>query len=640
MDMIILQGHNLSRLFGGDVLFNNFTLQIQNTSRIALVGRNGSGKSTLLKILAGIETASSGEISKTKDLRVGYLDQYSAVDTNNSIWDEMLLVFKDTIAAHEKIAQLTTQLADEKVLHDEERYATVLKQYETLQHELEQNDGYRYEADIKSMLAGFGFGDMDYSRSISELSGGQKTRLAMAKILLEKHDLLILDEPTNHLDIETLNWLENYLSHYKGALLIVSHDRFFLDKVTNEVYEISHRKLHHYKGNYTYYLEEKERRLEQLEKAYEQQQATIQKMEDFIAKNIVRATTTKRAQSRRKQLEKMERLEKPQGDEKSANFQFSSEKTSGHVVLQTENLAIGYDIPLSQNITLDIRKQQAIALVGPNGIGKTTLLKTLVNNLPALSGKIHLGTNVSIGYYDQEQRLLTPHKTVLNEVWDDFSTTNEQDIRSLLGSFLFSGDDVLKPISALSGGERARVLLSKLALRHDNFLILDEPTNHLDLDSKEVLENALIHFDGTILFVSHDRYFINRVATTIVELSEMGTTLYAGDYDYYLEKKAETLIPTQPSQSEKTAPPKTAYAQSKDTQRKKRQIERTIERLENELAELEKFINDKTALLNTITSDYEQAYAIQQEIDTHTASYDLLLAQWEEANLQLEVFGE
>lgn len=638
--MIILQGHNLSRLFGGDVLFDNFTLHIQNTSRIALVGRNGSGKSTLLKILAGIESASSGEISKTKDLRIGYLDQHSAVNTANSIWEEMLSVFQDTIALHDKIMQLTTQLSDENILNDEETYTSVLKQYETLQHELEEMDGYRYEADIKSMLAGFGFSDMDYARSISELSGGQKTRLAMAKILLEKHDLLILDEPTNHLDIDTLNWLENYLVHYKGALLIVSHDRFFLDKVTNEVYEISHRKLHHYKGNYTYYLEEKERRLETLEKAYEQQQATIQKMENFIAKNIVRATTTKRAQSRRKQLEKMDRLEKPQGDEKSANFHFSCEKTSGHVVLQTKNLAVGYNKPLSQNITLDIRKQQAIALVGPNGIGKTTLLKTLVNKLPALSGSIHLGTNVSIGYYDQEQRLLTPHKTVLNEVWDDFPTTNEQDIRSLLGSFLFSGDDVLKPISTLSGGERARVLLSKLALRHNNFLILDEPTNHLDLDSKEVLENALIHFDGTILFVSHDRYFINRVATAIVELSEMGIALYAGDYDYYLEKKAETLVTTQVCQEDPTPPSKTAYEQSKDVQRQKRQIERTIVQLEKELSELEKKTKEKTAVLNVITSDYEKAYAIQQEIDKISEDYELLLAQWEEANLQLEALGE
>lgn len=638
--MIILQGHNLSRLFGGDVLFDNFTIQIQSTSRIALVGRNGSGKSTLLKILSGIEKPSNGEISKIKDLRIGYLDQHSAINTSNSIWDEMLSVFQNTIALHKKIEQLTIQLSDENVLNNKTVYTSILKQYEMLQHELEETDGYRYEADIKSMLTGFGFGDMDYSRSIRELSGGQKTRLAMAKILLEKHDLLILDEPTNHLDIETLNWLENYLTHYRGALLIVSHDRFFLDKVTNEVYEISHKKLHHYKGNYTYYLEEKERRLEQLEKAYEQQQATIQKMEDFIAKNIVRATTTKRAQSRRKQLEKMERLEKPQENEKSARFQFSSDKTSGHVVLQTENLSVGYDIPLSKNIALDIRKQQAIALVGPNGIGKTTLLKTLVKKLPELSGTIHLGTNVSVGYYDQEQRLLTPHKTVLNEVWDDFPTTNEQDIRSLLGSFLFSGDDVLKPISALSGGERARVLLSKLALRHDNFLILDEPTNHLDLDSKEVLENALIHFDGTILFVSHDRYFINRVATAIVELSPTDATLYAGDYDYYLEKKAALLQSQQTFQMDITPPQKTAYAQNKEAQRQKRQIERTIERLEKELAELEENTNEKTALLNTLTSDYEQAYAIQQDIDKNAVAYDLLLAQWEEANLQLEQFGE
>lgn len=639
--MIILQGHNLSRTFGSDVLFSNASLQIQHHSRIALVGRNGSGKSTLLKILAHLEEPSTGTLSKTKDLTIGYLDQHSAVNTDNTIWEEMLSVFSDTIDKHHRLLDLTEKLSDEQLITDHIQYSAVLKQYETLQHELEETGGYRYEADIKSILAAFQFSDMDVHRPISELSGGQKTRLAMAKILLEKHDLLILDEPTNHLDIETLQWLENYLVHYQGSLLIVSHDRFFLDKVCNEVYELSHGEMAYYKGNYSYYLDEKERRLEQLEKAYEQQQATIKKMETFIAKNIVRATTTKRAQSRRKLLEKMTRLEKPKGNEKSAHFSFSTEKESGNIVMQVDNLSIGYSTKtLSQNITLDIRKKDAVALVGPNGIGKTTLLKTLLGELPSLVGNINFGTNVSIGYYDQEQRLLTPHKTVLNEVWDDFPTTNEQDIRSLLGSFLFSGDDVLKSIHSLSGGEKARVLLSKLALQQHNFLLLDEPTNHLDLDSKEVLENALIHFDGTLFFISHDRYFINRVATKIIELSPNGTTVYSGDYDYYLEKKANSVASDKTVSTHTTTPTKKAYEQSKDAQKQRRQIERTIAKLEEEMATLEQDNHTISQSLETAASDYQTAYALQQQLDANNAQYELLLTQWEEASLLLETLGE
>ncbi|MBS4761822.1 ABC-F family ATP-binding cassette domain-containing protein [Carnobacteriaceae bacterium zg-ZUI252] len=637
--MIILQGQNLSRLFGSDILFDQLDIQIQDTSRIALVGRNGSGKSTLLKMLADIEAPSGGTISKVKQLKIGYLDQHSAVDTTNSIWDEMLSVYAETIALHKQVEQAALQLSDDRVLNDTTAYELALKQYDTLQHQLEEMGGYRYEADIKSILHGFGFANMDYTRPISELSGGQKTRLAMAKLLLEKHDLLILDEPTNHLDIDTLSWLENYLTHYSGALLIVSHDRYFLDKVANEVYEISHHKMHHYKGNYTYYLEEKERRMAQWEKAYEQQQSDIKKMEDFIAKNIVRASTTKRAQSRRKQLEKLTRIEKPTGDEKVARFSFQSEKESGNVVLQAENLAIGYeDTTLSAPIHLDIRKQDAIALVGPNGIGKTTLLKTLLQQLPALGGHIHYGTNVSIGYYDQEQRRLNAHKDVLHEVWDDFPTINEKDIRQLLGGFLFSGDDVQKSIGLLSGGEKARVLLSKLALQHDNFLILDEPTNHLDLDSKEVLENALINFDGTILFISHDRYFINRVATRIIELSPMGSTLYDGDYDDYLTKKAQ-IMPLEPQVlTQTTTQQKQNFQETKDFQRLVRQLTRTIEKLEADMATLEEEnarLNEQLADPN-MYSNHEKAYALQQTIDENTHQYDDLLTEWENTHQQLE----
>lgn len=636
--MIILQGQQLSRVFGSDILFENISIQVQSNSRIALVGRNGTGKSTLLKILADIEKSDSGTLSKPKHISVGYLAQQSITDKNQTIWEEMLSVFTDTIALHKKVEQAALHLTDETVLNNDTAYQQALSLYDTLQHELEQSGGYSYESDIRSVLHGFKFFEEDHHRKISELSGGQKTRLALAKLLLEKHDLLLLDEPTNHLDIETLSWLETYLSNYKGALLIVSHDRYFLDKVAKEVYEITHKTMEHYKGNYSYYLEEKEKRFEIALKEYEKQQVEIAKLEDFVARNLVRASTTKRAQSRRKQLEKMTRIEKPKGTEKSARFQFVTNVESGNVVLQAEDVAIGYDQTiLSSPIELDIRKQQAIALIGQNGIGKSTLLKTILGQLSCLNGRITLGSNVTIGYYDQEQENLTPNKTVLQELWDTFPLTNEKDIRSILGSFLFSGDDVTKPVSALSGGEKARLLLAKLSMNQDNFLILDEPTNHLDLDSKEVLENALIDFDGTLLFISHDRYFINRVATAIVELSPNGSHHYLGDYDYYLEKKQQ-LTTLETTTKKDLGQQQSHYTLSKDAQRQKRQLERRIEQLESDMSHLESQLSEIDEQLThpDVFSDHQQSHALHEQSQTLRTQYDQCMHEWEELSLTLE----
>ena len=530
--MILLQGQNLARLFGASVLFDNIQITVQDHSRIALVGRNGAGKSTLLKILAGIEATDAGSVSKSKDVTIGYLDQHSAVDSSNTIWQEMLTIFAPLIQLSKEAEQAAVALGDPDLLEDEEAYQKALERYDHLQHTLHEKNAYGYESEIRSVLHGFQFYEGDYDRPISQLSGGQKTRLALAKILLEKNDLLILDEPTNHLDIDTLAWLENYLIGYNGSLLIVSHDRYFLDKVATEVYEISRHKIQHYKGNYSYYLTEKAARLEQELKAYEKQQDEISKLEDYVARNLARASTTKMAQSRRKRLEKMERMDRPKGDERSARFSFDIAKESGNVVLTLENGAVGYaDKILADPINLDIRKQQAIAIVGPNGIGKSTLLKSIISEISLLKGRVQLGANVDLGYYDQELGNLSKNKSVLAEIWDLHPTLNEKDVRSILGSFLFSGADVEKTIPALSGGEKARLSLCKLALDQKNFLVLDEPTNHLDIDSKEVLENALIDYDGTLLFVSHDRYFINRIATNIVELSAEGSKLYLGDYD-------------------------------------------------------------------------------------------------------------
>lgn len=645
--MILLQANQIARLFGDEVLFENMQLEVQDRSRIALVGRNGAGKSTLLKILAGIEEPDKGTISKTKDLTMGYLDQHTGLESTKTIWEEMLTVFEPIQKMEKRLRQLESQIADEQIQADEKRYQQVLVEYDRLQHEFNDLNGYGYESEIKSVLHGFRFEEDYLDHLISNLSGGQKTRLALAKLLLEKPDLLILDEPTNHLDIETLSWLENYLKNYRGALLMVSHDRYFLDKIVEEVYEISRRKMSHYKGNYSRYLDQKAERLEREWKEYEKQQVEISKLEDFVARNLVRASTTKRAQSRRKQLEKMDRIERPQGDEKSAHFLFSIERQSGREVLEVEEAAVGYNqTVLCEPIDFQIRKQEAIALVGPNGVGKSTLLKSIIGDIPFVKGKSKVGHHVSIGYYDQEQANLNSQQSVLEELWSEHRTTSEKDIRTVLGSFLFSGEDVKKTIPLLSGGEKARVALAKLSMNRDNFLILDEPTNHLDIDSKEVLENALIDYEGTLLFVSHDRYFINRIATSVLELSETGGKLYHGNYDYYLEKKLEEeqLKELLNEETDEVVEVKTEtkknFELDKQKQKEKRTLERQVEQLEKELHEMEEAIESIQKEME-LPANLEDHEALQKLNETLTSSFkqqEDLLNQWEEVSLALEEF--
>lgn len=645
--MILLQGQNLARYFGPTVLFENIQITIQDNERIALVGRNGAGKSTLLKILAGIEPTDAGTVAKKKEVTIGYLDQHSAVDSTKTIWDEMLTVFAPVILLMKQAEQAATRLADEAVINDPDAMEAALKLYDTLQQEIHKQDAYGYESEIRSVLHGFKFYEEDLDRPISQLSGGQKTRLAMAKILLEKNDLLILDEPTNHLDIDTLAWLENYLLGYRGTLLVVSHDRYFLDKIATNVYEISRNKIHHYKGNYSWFLQEKAARLEQEMKQYEKQQEEIAKLEDYVARNIVRASTTKMAQSRRKRLEKMDRMDKPMGDERSVRFSFDIKRESGNVVMGVENAAVGYNGEvLAKPINLDLRKQQAIGIVGPNGIGKSTLLKSIIDQIPFIEGGVKFGTNVDLGYYDQELSKLSKNKTVLAEIWDLHPTMNEKDVRSILGSFLFTGNDVEKTISSLSGGEKARLALCKLALERNNLLMLDEPTNHLDIDSKEVLENALIDYDGTLVFVSHDRYFINRIATSILELSADGSKLYIGDYDYYIEKKQEEaellalLAEEQEEQlTDEVAPPvKSTYHASKEKAKLERKLSREITSLEEKLEEIESKIEEiETQLtLPEVFGDHEKVQEYNDDLLTLQDQQDVCMQEWEAKNLELE----
>lgn len=636
--MIILQGNKLERSFSGDVLFQNISLQVDERDRIALVGPNGAGKSTLLKLLVGEETPTSGEINTKKDLTLSYLAQNSHFESDKTIYEEMLKVFEALRQDEKRLRQMEMDM----VTVSGQDLTRLMMDYDLLAERFRQQGGFTYEAEIKAILNGFKFDESMWQMTIAELSGGQNTRLALAKMLLEKPELLVLDEPTNHLDIETIAWLENYLANYQGALIIVSHDRYFLDKVATVTLDLTPNGLDRYSGNYSRFMALKAEKLVAEEKQFDKQQKEIAKLEDFVQKNIVRASTTKRAQARRKQLEKIERLDKPTSGRKSAHMTFHAEKPSGNVVLRVEEAAIGYgDQVLSEPINVDINKLDAIAVVGPNGIGKSTLIKSIIGQLPLLKGQLKYGANVETGYYDQTQSHLTPSNMVLEELWQDFSTTPEVDIRNRLGAFLFSGDDVKKSVSMLSGGEKARLLLAKLSMENNNFLVLDEPTNHLDIDSKEVLENALIDFDGTLLFVSHDRYFINRLATKLLEITEKGSTLYLGDYDYYLEKKAELEELARLAAGEDVEETVTVEASATDyqlqkaNQKERRRLARRYEEIEARLEIIEERIGaiqeDMHACNDTI-----QLMTWQEEWDQLDQEQQLLMEEWESIAEQIE----
>lgn len=656
--MILLQAQKIARHFGADILFDQVNLEIKSGARIGLVGRNGAGKSTILHILAGLEEPDEGKIAKQKHLTIGFLDQHTGLNTDRTIIDEMLSVFEYVIELEKTIRQTEIDISSINQEDNPEEAEELLKKYDDLQAEFTQLNGYSYMSEIKMVLHGFKFYEDDYTLRIDQLSGGQKTRLALAKLLLENKDLLILDEPTNHLDIETLSWLETYLKNYQGALLIVSHDRYFLDRVVKEIYEVSMGNVLHFTGNYTNYLSEKAELIKKQWKDFQKQQKKISDLEDFIQKNIVRASTTKRAQARRKQLEKMDKLNKPQENTQSAHFSFDTKQTSGDIVIQSEDLAIGYQNHITSSpINLDIRKEDSIALVGPNGIGKSTLIKTLVGMIPQIKGHIRYGTKVDIGYYDQEQEHLNGSKSVLNELWDDHPTIPEVEIRTLLGNFLFSGEDVDKSIQSLSGGERARVALAKLSLEKNNFLVLDEPTNHLDIDSKEVLENALIEFNGTLLFVSHDRYFINRMATKVIELTEDGATLYLGDYDYYLQKKEEMRIIAESKESSNQSTSEKAGIDSsdelpahdatldrqalKEKQKNVRKLERQLVDIERQLEEIDKKLTDIGEQLNdsTLYDNPDKLTELSKEHADYEETQLNLMSEWETIHYQLDALN-
>ena len=639
--MIIAQGHDLEKQFGANTLFKNVNFSIDSNARIGLIGPNGVGKTTLLKIMTGEEEATHGDFTINKNIDVGYIAQENDLNENKTIWDEMLSVFTPLINMGKKIRDLQEEMSANPQKKD------LLKQYDQLQYSFEQQGGYTYQADIKSILNGFNFPEATWTKKVGSLSGGEKTRLSFVKLLLRKPPLLLLDEPTNYLDLDTLDWLESYLKNYSGAILVVSHDQYFLDNLATQIFELQFGKLTVFKGNYSAYVAERQLRDRQQEEAYEKQQEKIKKDEEFIQKNIVRAKTTKRAQSRRKQLEKMERISPPKHKNK-VRINFQSERLSGKEVLILRDLTIGYPTKtMVNNISLQINKGDRVAVIGQNGIGKSTLLKTVMKELKPKKGSIKYGASLDIGYYDQELQGLDPGKTVINTVWDRHKTMPEKDVRSILASFLFTAKDIDKTVGQLSGGQKARLTLTVLSLEHNNFLLMDEPTNHLDLEAKEVLEQALQNYDGTLLFVSHDRYFINQLANKIVEIKNGIAQVYEGDYSYYLDEKnkQDTVSENESSENREIVEPeqnknKLSYQEQKLRDSQKRKLQREVENTENKIEKLEKEQKDIQSQMAdpAIATNFDKLGPLQEQLNAVQKQLDEANNAWESALNKLDSF--
>ena len=636
--MILLQTSKLTKLYSGTPILENVQFEVKKGERIAVVGRNGAGKSTLLKMIADEIDFDSGEIHKPQSVILGYFAQSSHVNSNDTIYNEMLSVFAETIKLKGQLEELSLKMAEEDP--SSEQYLRIIEQYQNLNHRFELMSGYTYESEINNILNRFKFNEIGFDQKISNLSGGQKTRLALAKLLLQKPDVLILDEPTNHLDIDTIEWLEGYLKKYSGAVVIVSHDRYFIDQIATTVYEIEYRKCTKYKGNYSDYMDQKAVSYASLMKQYEKQQKEISKMEDFISRNIVRASTTKRAQSRRKLLDKMERIEIPKINDKSIGITFEIDRRSGNDVLKVEDLTVGYlDQIISDHLDFQINRLDRVALIGPNGIGKSTILKTVAGDLPKLGGEVYYGKSLDMGYFDQEQANLTSNNTVLNEVWNYFPTRLEKDIRTLLGNFLFTGDDVFKTVNQLSGGEKVRLTLCKLMLQKNNFLLLDEPTNHLDIDSKEMLELSLEDYEGTVFFISHDRYFIDKIATRILEVTPHGVVSYLGNYSDYMEKKqqlAELEAAKLAEESNATTTNNvTDYQKQKEQRRLEQQRKRQLEDIESKIAAYEEELEYKKAELfqEEVYLDTQKSAQVQARIEELEELIMESMETWEELSL-------
>ena len=640
--MIIAQAQDLEQRFGGNTIFSNISFSVPDNARIGLVGPNGAGKTTLLKIMTGQQEPTSGQFTINKGLKVGYIAQENALDEDKTIWDEMLTVFDNLIEKNKRITKMQEQIAE----HPEDE--DLLKRYDQLAYDFEQEGGFTYQAEIKSILNGFNFKENTWQKIIGTLSGGEKTRLAFVKLLLQKPPVLLLDEPTNYLDLDTLDWLETFLKNYQGAIITVSHDQYFLDHLANQIFELNFGKLTTFKGNYSQYVKERELMNNQQEAAYEKQQEKIKKEEEFIQKNLVRASTTKRAQSRRKALDKMERIKPPKHKQK-VRINFTSDRPSGKEVLIAKDLTIGYpDKTMVSDIDFQVNKNDRVAIIGPNGIGKSTLLKTIMKKIEPKDGSIKYGASLDIGYYDQELQSLDPSKTVLDTIWDRHKTMPEKDVRSILASFLFTAEDIDKTVGQLSGGQKARLTLTVLSLEKDNFLLMDEPTNHLDIEAKEVLEQALNTYDGTLLFVSHDRYFINELANKIISVRDGHAKIYNGNYSYYLDEKAKQAAAVQEAEAEQTESTtsanqnkgKLSYQEQKARDSQKRKLERAVSEAEARIEKLEAEEQEiQTEMANPdIAASFEKLGPLQEKLSAVQEQLEQANNDWENALEALDEF--
>ena len=646
---MILSCHELSKSYNDERLFSNCSFHIEDHEKVAIIGNNGCGKTTLIRMILGLESVDEGVITFSKDKTIGYLAQHQDdMNQDNSIYDELLTTKAHIIRMEETLRELEAQM---HTVQDEAELKQICERYETLTHSFKLENGYAYKSEITGVLNGLGFEESEFNKSVSTLSGGQKTRVALGKILLTNPDIIFLDEPTNHLDMNSIRWLETYLSNYKGAVVLISHDRYFLDKIVTKVIEIDHTKVYVFSGTYSDYSEKKRMlRISEMN-AYLNQQREIKHQEEVIAKlkSFNREKSIKRAESREKALSKIDVLDKPIEDNKQMHFSLTPSRVSGNDVLSIDNLQKTYDSHmLFTDLSMDIKRGEHVAIIGKNGTGKTTIFKIINDLVTPDHGIIKLGTNVEVGYYDQEHHVLHMDKTVFDEISDDYPDLTGTQIRNTLAAFLFTGDDVFKKISSLSGGERGRVSLAKLMLSTANFLILDEPTNHLDISSKEILEQALNHYEGTVLYVSHDRYFINQTAHRILDLEDTKLVSYLGNYDYYLEKHGDiysTSLASQtsptPSVSKESTEGKQSWQEQKEQQAKRRKLESSLKKAETDIEQLETKIEvlDTEMSKPEIATNVGKLAELSRERETLAEKLNALYEQWETYSEKLETLN-